>query len=106
MAADLSFNRLPCNERAAVEITVEGRKVIALDGETVAAAVMRSGLRPTRTTPVSGAGRAPYCMMGVCFECLMNIDGKPNKQACMTEVREGMVVTVQQGARELGGGSL
>ncbi len=106
MAADFSFNRLPCNERAEVEITIEGHKVVALEGETVAAAVMHSGLRPTRTTAVSGAGRAPYCMMGVCFECLMNIDGKPNTQACMTEVSEGMVITVQQGAREIGGDRL
>ncbi|WP_290702796.1 (2Fe-2S)-binding protein [Amphritea sp.] len=106
MAADFSFNRLPCNERAEVEITIEGHKVIALEGETVAAAVMHSGLRPTRTTAVSGTGRAPYCMMGVCFECLMNIDGKPNTQACMTEVSEGMVITVQQGAREIGGDRL
>ena len=103
MAADFSFNRLPCNERAEIEITVEGQTVIALEGETVAAAVMYAGLRPTRTTPVSGSGRAPYCMMGVCFECLMNIDGKPNTQACMTEVHKGMVITVQQGSRELAG---
>ncbi|SEQ53406.1 2Fe-2S iron-sulfur cluster binding domain-containing protein [Amphritea atlantica] len=106
MAADFSFNRLPCHERAEVEITVEGQKIFALEGETVAAAVMHAGLRPTRTTPVSGSGRAPYCMMGVCFDCLMNIDGKPNTQACMTEVREGMVITVQTGAREVSGGDV
>lgn len=106
MAADFSFKRLPCNERTEVEIIVEGHKVTALEGEMVAAVVMRAGLRPTRTTPVSGTGRAPYCMMGVCFECLMNIDGKPNTQSCMTEVREGMVISVQHGAREVGGDSI
>ena len=84
----------------------EGPKWTALEGERVAAVVMRAGLRPTRPTPVSGTGRAPYCMMGVCFECLMNIDGKPNTQSCMTEVREGMVISVQQGAREVGGDSI
>ncbi|WP_417228177.1 (2Fe-2S)-binding protein [Amphritea sp.] len=103
MAADLSFKRLPCNERAEVEIIVEGQKVTALEGESVAAAVLHAGLRPTRKTPVSDASRAPYCMMGVCFECLMNINGKPNTQACMTEVHEGMVITIQQGTRELFG---
>lgn len=103
MVEDLSFKRLPCHERAAVEIVVEGRKVIAYEGDSVAAAVMHAGLRPTRKTALSDVGRAPYCMMGVCFECLMNINGKANIQACMTEVREGMVITVQQGARELVG---
>jgi NADH dehydrogenase/NADH:ubiquinone oxidoreductase subunit G len=41
-------------------------------------------------------------MMGVCFDCLVNIDGQPNRQACMTPVREGMVVRRQLGAREVG----
>jgi D-hydroxyproline dehydrogenase subunit gamma len=55
----------------------------------------------TRTTPVSGSPRAPYCMMGVCFECLMEIDGIANRQACMVRVRPGMRITRQQGARML-----
>lgn len=37
-------------------------------------------------------------MMGVCFECLVEIDGIPNRQACMIPVREGMVVRRQKGA--------
>jgi len=39
--------------------------------------------------------------MGVCFECLIEIDGMPNRQACLTPVREGMVVRRQQGASAL-----
>jgi predicted molibdopterin-dependent oxidoreductase YjgC len=52
---------------------------------------------------VSGEPRAPYCMMGVCFECLVEVDGVPNVQACMTSVREGMTVRRQHGARQIGG---
>ena len=47
---------------------------------------------------VTSAPRAPYCMMGVCFECLVEIDGKPSRQACLTPVRDGMVIKRQQGA--------
>jgi len=41
-------------------------------------------------------------MMGVCFECLMEINGRANTQACMTPVEEGMQVLFQQGARQPG----
>jgi predicted molibdopterin-dependent oxidoreductase YjgC len=38
-------------------------------------------------------------MMGVCFECLVEIDGSPNHQACMTTVRDGMSIKIQKGLR-------
>jgi predicted molibdopterin-dependent oxidoreductase YjgC len=50
---------------------------------------------------VSGTHRAPYCMMGACFDCLVEIDGIPNQQACQTLVREGMRVNLQKGARDI-----
>ncbi|WP_210395549.1 (2Fe-2S)-binding protein [Motiliproteus sediminis] len=100
MASDSAFKRLPANPAAVVNIWVEGQPITARAGESVAAAVLAAGLGPTRTTPVSAAPRAPYCMMGVCFECLMEIDGQPNSQGCMTQVSEGMQVRFQQGARE------
>jgi hypothetical protein len=54
-----------------------------------------------RNTPVTDSPRLPYCMMGICFDCLMTIDGVPNQQACQLEVRENMTIEVQQGAAEL-----
>ena len=85
-----------------VTITIEGREVAVPAGVTVAAAVLGPGkLSYTRTTPVSGSPRAPYCAMGVCFECLMEIDGVPNRQSCMVEVRDGMTVFRQHGKRTL-----
>ncbi|MCL4744727.1 MAG: (2Fe-2S)-binding protein [Burkholderiaceae bacterium] len=80
-----------------VRLSFEDQPIEALEGDTVAAAVLSSNPGFTRTTPVSGARRAPYCMMGVCFECLMQIDGVANQQACMVQVREGMVVRRQLG---------
>jgi len=49
--------------------------------------------------------RGPFCLMGSCFDCLVEIDGIPNRQACMVEVTEGMTVRRQAGAALLGAGS-
>lgn len=86
-----------------VRIDFEGATLQVPEGETVAAALLAHTDGATRTTPVTGAGRAPYCMMGVCFECLVEIDGVPNRQACMIQVRDGMRVKRQHGACDLGG---
>jgi predicted molibdopterin-dependent oxidoreductase YjgC len=85
-----------------VVISVDGATVTARAGDTVAAALLAAGLTPTRTTPVSGAPRAPYCMMGVCFECLVTIDDIGNRQGCLVPVSEGMRVETQKGKREAG----
>ncbi|RKZ91272.1 MAG: (2Fe-2S)-binding protein [Gammaproteobacteria bacterium] len=89
------------SERQKVTIDFEGVQINVLAGETVAAAVLAAETDYTRTSAISGVHRAPYCQMGICFECLMEIDGVPNRQACMIEVREGMKVSRQYGAREM-----
>ena len=73
----------------------------ARPGDSVAVALLAAGIRSTRTTAASGAPRGPYCMMGACFECLAEVDGVANVQTCMTEVRDGMRVRMQDGARLL-----
>ena len=85
-----------------VAVTVDGRPVEARAGESVAAAMLAAGVESCRTTPVGGVPRAPYCMMGVCFDCLVTIDGVGNRQACLETVREGMAIETQHGKRELG----
>ena len=96
------FRRLPDPSRRLVAIIFEDRTLEAREGDSVAAAVLAAGIATTRRTPVSGAPRGPYCMIGVCFECLMEIDGTPNRQACMVTVHEGMRVRPMAGARDLG----
>lgn len=93
------FKRLDAPNCKTVTLTVEDRAVEVAGHATVAAALLLSGLGHSRTTPVSQAPRAPYCLMGVCYECLVEIDGVPNVQACMTPVRDGMVVRRQCGPR-------
>ena len=58
-----------------------------------------AGFDSIRETPVEGSERAPYCMMGVCFDCLAEIDGVPNRQSCMVEVHPGMQISRQMRAR-------
>ena len=82
-----------------VTVIVEDRPVIVSAHDSVAAAVFAAGHHHTRVSPISGRQRSPYCMMGTCFECLVEIDGVPNHQACMTPVREGMRIKLQRGAR-------
>jgi sarcosine oxidase subunit alpha len=97
------FKPLPSDvEAAGVTIFIEGEPFAARATDTVAAALLAADFQTFRTTPVSGAPRAPYCMMGVCFDCLVTIDGTGNRQACLVRVREGMRVEMQRGKRELG----
>ena len=76
-----------------VEVTVERRTVIVPVGASAAAAVLAAGFDSIRKTPVEGCERAPYCMMGVCFDCLAEIDGVANRQSCMIEVWPGMRIS-------------
>jgi D-hydroxyproline dehydrogenase subunit gamma len=95
------FRRLPDAAVAAVAITVDGLSVSAHAGETVAAALLAAGFGAFRTTGVSGASRGPYCLMGVCFECLVVIDGVASRQACLVPVRDGMRIETQRGRRSV-----
>ncbi len=78
-----------------VEIIFNGENVQVPAGVSVAAALLAGGIRRFRTSPVSGEGRAPYCMMGACFECLLEIDGVPNRQGCLVPIRAGMQIRTQ-----------
>lgn len=75
---------------APVAIEVDGERIDAFPGESLAAALLAAGVRTFRRTP-SGAPRGPLCNMGVCFECVVAVDGEPVR-ACATEVRAGMRV--------------
>ena len=83
----------------AIAFRFDGEPMVTPAGRSVAAALLAGSVPVFRRTPVSGSGRAPYCMMGVCFDCLVEIDGVPNRQACLVPIREGMEVRTQQGQR-------
>jgi predicted molibdopterin-dependent oxidoreductase YjgC len=95
------FRRLDAPVGRNVRITVDGAVLECRDSDSVAAAVFAGGMTACRDTAVSGVARGPFCMMGICYDCLVNIDGRANQQACMTRVHDGMAVTRQLGAREV-----
>jgi len=101
MATDL-FTVLPTTRASRmVRISFNGNERHVVPGTTVAAALLGAGESRLRASPVSGDPRAPYCMMGVCFECLVEIDGVPNRQSCLIPVSEGMEIRSQEGRVQL-----
>ena len=96
------FRRLTERSRPALTIVIDGAPVPAQEDDSVAAAMLAAGHAVARVSAVSGAPRAPFCLMGACFECLVTIDGVGNRQACMTAVRPGMRIETGRGKREYG----
>jgi predicted molibdopterin-dependent oxidoreductase YjgC len=94
------FRTRPDHRPETVQVIVEGRSLMVPEGSSAAAAMLIAGLPAIRETPVSGSPRLPWCMMGVCFDCLAEIDGVANQQACMVPVATGMRIARQHGARE------
>ena len=95
------FRRLDSAQGSTIELTIDGQPARASAGDSVAAALLANRASACRTTPVTGCLRGPYCMMGVCFDCLVTIDGLANQQACLIPVRAGMTIKLQLGARAL-----
>ena len=99
----MRFARLPTPDRARrIEFLFEDETVEAREGDTVATALLAAGAGATRTTAVSGSARGAYCMMGVCFECQVEIDGVPNRQGCLVAVTAGMRGRRQRGPAAIG----
>ena len=78
-----------------VRLTIDGKEIVASQADTVAAAMLVSGFTYTRITSAEEKQRAPYCMMGICFDCMVEINGIPNQRACQILVQEGMRVKIQ-----------
>jgi predicted molibdopterin-dependent oxidoreductase YjgC len=75
-----------------VTITFAGRAVQAKVGQTVAAALVEAGIRSWRTTRHHHRPRGLFCGIGICFDCLITVDGLPAQRACLVGVRDGMTV--------------
>ena len=81
----------------AFEIEVDGVTVVAYEGETVAAALTAADIRTTNKTVQKGASRGICCGIGLCYSCIMIIDGVPNTRTCQTLARPGMRLETQRG---------
>ena len=90
--------------RNSVSITFEGQQIEAEDGESVAAALFAAGITGFRRTSEDGGLRGPYCMIGNCFDCMVDITGLGGRQACRERVRDGMEIRRHPGLPDLEGG--
>ncbi len=80
-----------------LRLEVDGKAVDVPRGATVAGALLLAGRVASGPHPVSGDAEGPWCLMGVCFGCLVEIDGIPDRQACLVEASAGMVVRSRGG---------
>lgn len=95
------LGEMPENKRL-VKINVDGRIIEAVEGETIAAALMAAGIRKLRVTEKRHEPRGIFCAIGRCTDCAMTVDGVPNTRTCITRVREGMRIETQQGLGKWG----
>ncbi|MEQ7126569.1 (2Fe-2S)-binding protein [Actinopolymorpha sp. B11F2] len=78
--------------REPAEIVVDGRRVAVRPGQSVAGALLAAGIRSWRTTR-TGKQRGLFCGIGVCFDCLVTVNGRRSVRACVAEARPGDVVS-------------
>ncbi|MDT0436798.1 (2Fe-2S)-binding protein [Streptomyces sp. NPDC005840] len=78
-------------------VTFDGREIRALPGQTVAAALWTAGVTSWRTTRDQGRPRGVFCGTGVCFDCLVTVNDRPNQRACLLPVEPGDTIRSQTG---------
>lgn len=76
----------------------DGTAVPFVAGQSVGAALLAAGVRSWRSTRREGRPRGIFCGIGVCFDCLVTIDGAPNIRACLVRAEPGLDVRTQKGA--------
>ncbi len=79
-----------------ITIIINGNPVHAYEGETVHAALAAAGIRTLRVSTKTGEPRGVFCGMGICYECLVTINGIPEQQACMTLVLDQMEIVTEE----------
>ncbi|MET7443449.1 (2Fe-2S)-binding protein [Streptomyces sp. NPDC004082] len=78
-------------------VDLDGRGIEARPGQTVAAALWNAGVTSWRGTRGRGRPRGVFCGIGVCFDCLVTVNGRPNQRACLLPVRPGDSIRTQEG---------
>jgi len=83
-----------------IEFTFDGKKIDAITGQSVAAALLAANQRTLRKTRFNNNERGVFCGIGVCFDCLVVIDGVTNQRSCLIEAKPGMKVQTRVGSDE------
>ncbi|UCB45647.1 MAG: (2Fe-2S)-binding protein [Spirochaetota bacterium] len=89
------LGKLP--DRKEITILVDGKKIKAYEDETIATAILASGIKTLRYTSEKHEPRGIFCAIGQCTDCVMEVNGQPNVRTCITPVEENMVIATQQG---------
>ncbi|WHH58134.1 (2Fe-2S)-binding protein [Petroclostridium sp. X23] len=89
------LEQIPDNKK--ITLYVDGKIIEALEGDTIASALLAYGKKICRYTSKRHAPRGVFCAIGRCSDCLMTVDGIPNIRTCMTPVKNGMQIKTQQG---------
>jgi len=76
-----------------IAFTFNGKRIVAIEGQSIAAAVFASGEKVLRHTRFGGEDRSIFCGIGICWDCVVTVDGVANQRACIIQVMEGMEVT-------------
>ncbi len=84
-------------EKRSVPIIVDGKTILAREGEMIAAALLAAGIRVNRYTQKRKEPRGLFCGIGQCTDCVMVVNGVPNVKTCVTPVAENMVIETQHG---------
>lgn len=91
---DLRIGTIKRKER--VKLLVNGNEIPAYKGETILAALMAAGIKTLKRSPLNNDPRGALCGMGVCFECMVTVNGIPNIRSCMTEVENNMEIETDE----------
>ena len=81
-----------------IALTLDGENLSGLAGQTIAGVVLASGRLSWRTTSSDGKPRGLFCGIGVCFDCIVTVNGERDVRACQRRASDGDVVESQHDA--------
>jgi len=79
-------------------ITVDGERLEGVAGQSIAGVILASGRLGFRRTSATGRPRGIFCGVGVCFDCLVEVDGARDVRACQRRAVDGAIVVTQHDA--------
>ncbi|KES06094.1 proline dehydrogenase [Streptomyces toyocaensis] len=82
------------------ELIIDGKPLAFVEGQSVAAALVATGRVSWRATRAGHRPRGVFCGIGVCFDCLVTVDGVGGQRACLVTARDGMTVTTEESTDE------
>ena len=77
-----------------MKVFVNGAEIEATESENVGTFLLKRRQQVLRKTRFEENPRGMFCGIGVCFDCIVTIDGIANQRACITQLRDGMRIEV------------